>query len=342
MVRSIGRARKFDWQVDPELATIGPVRRFWIYQRERFPLVAHGPLIAVFSFSAVSFSHLVRNSPGFPRLDSVLVAFATCLLLFLQLRIADEFKDADEDARYRPYRPVPRGLVSLRELGFVGVLAAGTQLGMAFWLDPGGLPWEWGSAWTKLPCLLLLVWLYLGCMSREFFARTWLKARPFTYLWTHMLIMPLADLYATACDWRAAGGSAPPNGLFWFLIVSFFNGVVLEIGRKIRAPENEEHGVETYSRIWGRENAVAVWLLALALTGFCAWRAASQIGHGTIMSVLLAGLFLFAAGLGWRFLAAPTKGSARWLEGFSGTWTLLMYLGLGAFPLLVRYWHASD
>ena len=53
------------------------------------------------------------------------------LLFFLQLRIADEFKDYEDDARYRPYRPVPRGLVSLRELAWVGVGAAAIQLALA-------------------------------------------------------------------------------------------------------------------------------------------------------------------------------------------------------------------
>ena len=30
--------------------------RWWTYQRERFPVFAHGSLIAAFSFSAVSYS----------------------------------------------------------------------------------------------------------------------------------------------------------------------------------------------------------------------------------------------------------------------------------------------
>ena len=58
------------------------------------------------------------------------------LLFFLQLRIADEFKDFEDDARYRPYRPVPRGLVTLRELAWVGVGAAAIQLALALWLEP--------------------------------------------------------------------------------------------------------------------------------------------------------------------------------------------------------------
>ena len=54
-----------------------------------------------------------------------------------------------------------------------------------------------------------------------------------TYLLSHMLIMPLIDFYATACDWVPAAGH-PPRHLFAFVIVSFCNDVVIEIGRKIR------------------------------------------------------------------------------------------------------------
>src|SRR5690242_5377099 len=111
-------------------------RRWWIYQRERFPLLGHGPLIAAFSFSALSFSTLLRGQLTLPSIGPVLVAFVTALLFFLQLRIADEFKDFEEDRRYRPYRPVPRGLVTLRELAVLGILCALVQMGLALWLMP--------------------------------------------------------------------------------------------------------------------------------------------------------------------------------------------------------------
>ena len=67
--------------------------RWWTYQKERFPIAAHGPLILAFSACAVSYSALLRV--GTPEFSGYVVAFVTCLLFFLQLRIADEFKDAE-------------------------------------------------------------------------------------------------------------------------------------------------------------------------------------------------------------------------------------------------------
>src|SRR5262249_27120361 len=82
----------------------------------------------------------------------------------------------------------------------------------------------------------------------------WLKKRHILYMVSHMAIMPLVDFYATACDWWPTGEGAP-RGLIWFVVVSYFNGMVIEIGRKIRGPQDEEVGVNTYSALWGMRTA---------------------------------------------------------------------------------------
>ena len=304
----------------------GTPPRWWVYQQERFPIFAHGPLVAAFSFSGVCYSLLLRGQTGTPTVASVVTAFVTALLFFLQLRIADEFKDFEEDNRCRPYRAVPRGLVRLSELGIVGVAAGLVQLALAVWLQPAMI------------LLLLPVWLYLALMCREFFVRRWLKAHPFTYMWTHMMIMPLIDLYVTSCDWRGASAK-PPEGLLWFLLVSFFNGIAIEIGRKIRAPEDEEPGVETYTVLWGRNGAVFAWLTALCLTAVFAGLAAARIHFLVPAFGLLATLLTIAALLPARFLNDPVTRNAKAFELFSGIWTLLMYLSLGAVPWLLKHYH---
>jgi len=296
--------------------------RWWIYQKERFPVFAHGPLIMAFSLSAMSYSALLRGAEAL-RPAAALVAFVTAFLFFLQLRIADEFKDAEEDARFRPYRPVPRGLVTLRELGRVGVGAAAVQLAGSLWLRP------------QLAVLLVMAWGYLALMSKEFFVRRWLKQRPLAYMLSHMVVMPIFDIYATACDWLAAGSPAPA-GIGWFLAASYTNGIVVEIGRKIRVPEDEEEGVETYSFLWGIPRALVAWLAAMVLTALSAWRGAMLIGFATPVAGLLAVLLLAAACLALSFARSSRTGRGKQIENFSGIWTVSMYLGLGVVPLLIR------
>jgi len=304
-------------------APSGPLR-FWTYQRERFPLLAHGPLVLAFSSSAVCFSRLLRGEASPPPWPAIAVAFATCLLFFLGLRIADEFKDFDEDSRYRPYRPVPRGLVTLRELAWVGLAAAAVQLALALWLAP------------LISAILLAGWSYLALMTREFFAREWLKARPVMYLWTHMLIMPIVDLHATSCDWVPAGLVLPPAGLLPFLAASFTNGIVIEIGRKIRAPGDEERGVPTYSSLWGRPAAVGAWWGAMLATAVFGTAAAAGIGFAWPLAGASGAVLLAAVLAGRAFLGDPRAGSGRRFEALAGVWTLVLYLGLGPIPLVIR------
>jgi 4-hydroxybenzoate polyprenyltransferase len=300
------------------------MNRWVVYQRERFPLAGHAPLIAAFSVSAVCFSRLARGEPGPPPAAPLLVAFVTALLFFLQLRIADEFKDFEDDARYRPYRPVPRGLVTLRELGWVGASGAVVQLALAVWLRP------------PLVVLLAAAWLYLALMSREFFAPDWLKAHPVAYMASHMGIIPLIDLYATACDWTAVG-FRPPDGLIWFLLVSYVNGLVVEIGRKIRVPADEETGVETYSALWGLRRALWSWLAAVLVTAVFAWQAARQIDAERGVLALLALLVTACAWTAARLNRHARPGGGKAIEMASGVWTLLMYLSLGAVPAVMRW-----
>jgi len=301
------------------------MNRWIVYQRERFPLAGHGPLVAAFSTSAVCYSALARSSTALPALSSLVVAFVTSLLFFLQLRIADEFKDFADDSRHRPYRPVPRGLVTLRELAWVGVGAAVVQLALALALEPS-IVW-----------LLVLAWIYLALMTKEFFAARWLKSHPVIYMTSHMVILPLVDLYATACDWWVAGLRTPPAGLFWFLVVSYLNGLVVEMGRKTRAPADEEPGVETYSALWGTSGAVRAWMFAVLLTAAAAYRAAVEIGTEQWMLGLLSVLVLLCGAAAVRVVRRQAKGSGKAIEMMSGVWTVLMYLGLGAAPLVLAW-----
>ena len=296
--------------------------RWWIYQRERFPILGHGLLIAAFSLSAVCYSSLLRSVVVLPPLKTALVAFASSFLFFFQLRVSDEFKDAAEDARYRPYRPVPRGLVTLRELAWLGAVAALLQLLLAIWLHP------------PLAVFLAICWVYLALMGNEFFLGDRLRAHPAHYLWSHMLILPLIDVYITACDWLPAGG--PPVGLVWLLVVSFSNGIVVEVGRKLRAPSDEEHGVETYSALWGRPTAVAVWLTAMLVTAVAATGAARAVGFTGPVGALMTVLLLLAVLCALSFLRRPSAGSGKNIEVMSGVWTLVMYCSVGVVPLVWR------
>jgi hypothetical protein len=278
--------------------------RLWQYQRERFPLAAHGTLVAVFAFGVTAY-----GAQGMPAPGRVLAAAVVVLLAFLQLRVADEHKDAAVDARYRPHRAVPRGLVTLPELRRVALAAAAVQLGLAAWLGPRALLALGG------------VWAFGALMTAEFFAPAWLRARPGAYLATHLGVLPLLDLFSMVVGARAA---PLPDGYGALLAMAYAGGGVFEVGRKLRAPGDERAGVETYSAAWGLPRALAVWM------GFVA---ASALTLGTAAGPgLRAALALGVAALGagaWAVARRPTAARVARVERASGLWLVALYAALG-------------
>jgi len=298
--------------------------RFWIYQRERFPLAGFVPLITVFTFSSAAFSRLARGAPGFIPWPRFAVGALTALVFFFLLRVLDEHKDAEVDRRYRPELPVPRGLISLAELRWIGGAALAAALALNLALAPILL----------LPIAATAVWATL--MTKEFFAREWLRAHMSAYLVTHMAIMPLIDGYTTGLDWLAERHAAP-HGLVYFLAVTFVNGMVIEIGRKIRAPQAEREGVDSYTRAWGLRTAPAIWLVLLAASALIAWFAARHTGHGATAAPILAALGVLCALPALVFLRTRSAAASRRIETASQVWPLVTYLLLGAGPFVARW-----
>ncbi len=90
--------------------------RLLTYQKERFPIVLNGIVIAVFTFSAISYSRICSGKSGFVDLSQFAYGYVLTFSIFLLVRILDEFKDKEDDAKYRKNLPVPRGLIKLRTL----------------------------------------------------------------------------------------------------------------------------------------------------------------------------------------------------------------------------------
>src|SRR5262249_39035606 len=160
-------------------------------------------------------------------------------------------------------------------------------------------------------------------MSQEFFVAGWLKRQHVLYMLSHMVIVPLIDFYATACDWVPEQGG-PPEGLFWFVAVSYFNGLVIEMGRKLRPPAAEEEGVNAYSALWGPRAAVIAWLAAMVATAACAVLAAQAIGFLVPVTVWLSALLCAAVLVAWNFLRDLAPGGGKRIEVLSAVWTIGM------------------
>ena len=93
------------------------IKKWYTYQKERFPIlifVIYVLSIVIGIFGFVNFYTPKRE----PEINYIIIIPMTIVtfLQFLMVRIVDEFKDYKEDCKYRPYRPVPRGLIKVKEL----------------------------------------------------------------------------------------------------------------------------------------------------------------------------------------------------------------------------------
>ncbi len=297
-------------------------KKLWIYQADRFPIFKTTLLLGVFSAASISVSaHLGDRS--LPGVMTFFVAWFATLVIFFQMRACDEYKDLDDDRLYRPERPIPSGLVSLRLIISIGIIGGIIALSAVSVLS------------TALVLPLLLVWVWLGLMTMEFFVPKWIKARPLAYLVSHMAIMPLIDLFITASEWLPHGAHPPP-GLWLFLFLSFVNGCVLEIGRKLWAPENERNGVETYSGLLGPARGAEAWATII----FVAYGLLCGVGVavGAAGIIALAGLAPLGAALwaAWSYRQSPTPKAQKRIDTFAGLWVLACYSLAGFAPLISR------
>lgn len=295
--------------------------RLWRYQAERFPLANHGVLTLVFAAAACAFAAAFVGRT--PSLVAIVMAAVAGLCQFALLRIADEHKDYETDKAHRPYRAVPRGLISLGELRLVGAVAAVVMLIVVA-----------AAQSTGLALLTLALWAYFALMTVEFFAGAWLKRRPVIYLLSHMVITPLLALVMAGFQLARDGIAltALPMLAPAFPLAILLLGVVLELGRKIRATNDEEPGVETYSALWGAVRARTYCVIAAIAAAAATVAAVAQIQGCVTAATLVVGVGIAILGIAAARFTPSQPGAGKRIEQASGAFALAVLLALGSAP----------
>jgi 4-hydroxybenzoate polyprenyltransferase len=286
------------------------VRRFWAYLAERFPPLGYTLLIACYvssnQFLAQALVHpgqAVHYSPA-----SLMAALAV-LAFFFHLRVFDDHKDAAKDLHFFPDRILSRGLVTLRHLRIAGGLAIALELALGVWRGPAAL------------AAVLIALAFSLLMLKEFFVGQWLNRHFLVYAATHMLIMPLLALVVFSFitglyPWQAPG---------WFWLYGFVGVFVTfnwEISRKIRAPEDEVAGLDSYSRIFGTYGAAYLVILVRVVDTLMVSLVGLHLGLSAWFYAALLALFLVSlAGL-VHFRLRTNRSTARRMESYAGIYII--------------------
>jgi len=284
-------------------------KRLWAYQAERFPVAAYGVLIVSY-YSSNQFLAQVLSHPGPVRYGLHSIMGAVCLFsMFLHLRVFDDHKDYGSDCRYYPGRVLSRGIVRLEHLKYLAAAAFMTEVGLA------GL--------CGLPALLsvLLAIGFSVLMLREFFIPSWLRRHFLVYTISHMLIMPLFALVVFSFTTKKYPWEAP-GWFFFYAFVGFFVTLNWEVSRKIRAPENEIPGVESYSSIFGTYGAaylvILIRIIDTAMVSLVGW----HLGLGPWFYAVLIMLFLVCLVGFLQFRFRTSARTARMMEVYAGMYII--------------------
>ena len=282
-------------------------RRFWAYLLERFPPVAYTLLVALFGGSALA---LIERSSGV-RVDWS-VALRACLvvwLAFFRLRIMDEHKDAAGDCVAYPDRLLTRGVVTLPMLAHAGLGAVLVQAVLAASISMQAF-------WTWLTALL-----FTCLMKVEFGIGEWLNQHLVVYAITHNPVVAFLAVFL----WGTTGAPWSVDYSLYIALVSL-GSLAFEIGRKIRRPEEELAGVDSYSSILGRARADHLLILTRWAASCVLVALAFRAQHWPI-----AGLALLFAVVAHSLLVRHTLQSKA-VEGVATSMLLLDFVlvwGLG-------------
>ena len=348
--------------INSKKSIIQNIKNFKIYLNERFPLGKNSFFVLIFTLSGYIYTGLLYNSKIIKSILSkevnrvpllwgkeidkvpiiwykLLPLFIIIFMFFFQLRITDEFKDYEEDLKYRPYRPVQRGIISLKALGKIGLATVIVQIILAHVINP------------KLIYFMLLVWIYMFLMTKEFFIKNWLTERILIYALSHVVIM----IFITLVIVKGTGYILQDHfletlylllkkyeknifiGLIPLFALNYLNGIVLEIGRKTRKANEEEHGVQTYSKLWGRKKAVFILCILYVIEYIFVLFGLSNINKEFFLvgQLILTITLILSIYFTIKFLKKDLTGKIP--ENISGIWILISSMNMGLIQYAVFY-----
>jgi 4-hydroxybenzoate polyprenyltransferase len=267
------------------------VGRWLVYLKAMYPPLPRA-LVAVLLFFEVYFLVILESGQlAFQLTGAEWVGAATIFSFLLLLRIADDIKDAQTDKLLFPERVVPSGKVKIPDIAALATLTLliVVPLNLFFMNNLG---------------YFAFLMIYGILMSLWFFSREIIQSNLMLALVTHNPVQLCLNLYVISytCLRYGIGLLSLTNALILFAM--YFDGLVWEVARKIRAPADETDYV-TYSKLFGYQKPVRFVLMITFVDFLC-----SSILIFRLFPWAVVGKILIYAWLAWRcrrFLRDPSS-----------------------------------
>jgi len=213
-------------------------KNFYLYQKERFPIVVLGLsfLPAILSSGAVIATQI--------ELKFVLVALVVSIAYLLHVRIIDEFRDYGHDLKHHKDRPVSTGVITLKELKVIDWLAIVAVSVASLYSSPEAL----------LIAVAMLLYSYFA--RKEFFLGMQFRRHFYLYNAVNLVQMLLLQILVYTI-------ASPSFSLTLLAIVHFLftatGTVIFEFLRKVKSPGQDGTGKDTYTWFLGLNKALLIY-----------------------------------------------------------------------------------
>jgi 4-hydroxybenzoate polyprenyltransferase len=253
-----------------------------------------------------------------PSVSLVCVLFCLQVLFFFHLRLFDEIKDYKTDCEINRTRPLPRGLIPMREFKTVlwSILGFEVLLGAT------------ASIFQSNILLLLSLLLALGysiLMYREFFIGDWLRPKMEAYAISHTFV---SGLFAAFLMLSLAAENFYVNRKDLLLLMTMnwmiFN--VFEFARKTFSKEEERPSVESYSLRLSPLGAVLITLIFVIFAFICLSELLTHTLYGRTTLIGVAIISGLVAAAGFFYATTNSTFSAKVFRGVSSAYLILFNL----------------
>lgn len=258
------------------------LKRLWQYQWERFPV-----LVLLCTTTAVVVSSAGIVQVAYPEAPSqFFIAIVLSVLLLWNMRVLDEHRDYKHDVTFHADRPVQRGLISLPELQRVNVVGLVAYVAILFFVDDR-IAW-WGVLTLAYTFVVGFEWFGIGRLKKHFLLYNCINF--VQMMWLQVLVYVTLDPTVVLTQ----------TVLWVHFGFAITNAVLIEIVRKIKPPNTESAGNDTYSWRLGFSGALITLLvvtgLAMLLHAWCAVLVTGAVGWHAYFLVVASALMLLSCG----------------------------------------------
>ncbi|MSU54482.1 MAG: hypothetical protein EXS48_01400 [Candidatus Staskawiczbacteria bacterium] len=289
---------------------LNTLKRFYSYQKERFPLVilVISLLPAILSSGAVISANLT--------ISHILISLLFCVAYLFHIRVIDERRDYDHDTKHHVERPVQTGLISNQELKKLDLFVIAIILITAFV----------SGIYSTILAVLMLSYSYLA--GKEFFLDEKIRKHFFIYNAINFVQMLFLQIFIYSVF---AGQFLFSNLILSHFLFTLVGSLIFEFVRKLKIPGHDGTGRDTYTFYLGFKNAIIAYFLLASLNTLLFFRVTSLISTHAfiwlIFSVFSITIISISAMHHWK---KRTKTTDQLLQGnfllFYALFNIIIYL----------------